>query len=106
GRRSVGVVGSLSSGGARICCAYSGSTVAAAASMRSYSRRPRSVSHVSPEFLSAGPVITRSRGTVLLEAAGAFVLALGCAAVLVLLPPAVRGAAAVRAAPCRAGRPG
>jgi len=27
----------------------------------------------------------------------------GCAVVLVLLPPAVRGAAAVRAVPCRAG---
>jgi len=56
-----------------------------------------------PRVPVRGAGIARSRGTVLLEAAGAFVLALGWAAVLVLLPPAVRGAAAVRAAPYRAG---
>src|SRR5215472_3281361 len=44
-----------------------------------------------------------SRGTVLLEAAGAFVVALAARRPLVLLPPAVRGAAGARAAPYRAG---
>src|SRR6516162_5099532 len=54
--RSLRVARSSSSRRAPTCSAHSASIVAATASMRSYSRRPRSVSRISREFRSAGSV--------------------------------------------------